>query len=89
MFNVKYKLVQLQLFDVKFLFSEEYIFRKQKRMVVYGRASLVSGFQLTPGNDDLLSLRHKQIFAVTHPVHKHTKMRISNKRYRSNTAQFF
>ena len=38
-------------------------------MVVYGRASLVSGFQLTPGNDDLLSLRHKQIFAVTHPVH--------------------
>ena len=26
--NVKYKLIQLQLFDVEFLFSEEHIFRK-------------------------------------------------------------
>ena len=44
MFNVKYKFVQLQLFDIKFLFSEEHVFCKQKRTVVYGRASLVSGF---------------------------------------------
>ena len=30
------------LFDVKFLFSENHIFRKQKRTAVYGRASLNS-----------------------------------------------
>ena len=59
LFNVKYKFIQLQLFDVKFLFSEEHIFRKQKRTDVYGRASLVSGFQLNRENDDLLSSRHK------------------------------
>ena len=59
LFNGKYKFIQLQLFDVKFLFSEEHIFRKQKRTDVYGRASLVSGFQLNRENDDLLSSRHK------------------------------
>ena len=59
LFNVKYKFVQLQLFDDKFLFSEEHTFCKQKRTVVYGRASLVSGSQLTQENDDLLSSRHK------------------------------
>ena len=89
LFNVKYKFVQLQLFDVKLLFSEEHIFRKQQRTVVYGRASLVSGFQLTRRNDDLLSSRHKQIFAVPHPVHEDTKIWISNKRYRTNTAWIF
>ena len=71
------------------LFSEEHIFRKQNRTVVYGRASLVSGFQLTRGNDDLLSSRHKQISAVPHPMHQHTKMRTSNKRYRTNTRLKF
>ena len=75
--------------NVKLLFSEEHIFRKQQRTVVYGRASLVSGFQLTRRNDDLLSSRHKQIFAVPHPVYEHTKMRISNKRYNTNTARIF
>ena len=55
LFNVKYKFVQLQLFDVKFSLSEEHIFRNHKRTVVYGRASLVLGFQLTRENDDLLS----------------------------------
>ena len=64
------------MFVVKFLFSEEHTFCKQKRTVVYGRASLVSGFQLTWENDDLLSSRHKQIFEVPHAVHEHTKMRI-------------
>ena len=59
LFNVKYKFIQLQLFDVKFLFSEEHIFCKQKRTVIYGRVSLVLGFQLTRENDDLLSSRHK------------------------------
>ena len=59
LFNVKYKFIQLQLFDVEFLFSEEHIFRKQKRTDVYGRASLVLGFQLNRENDDLLSSRHK------------------------------
>ena len=87
LFNVKYKFVQLQLSDVKFLFSEEQFFRKQKITVVYGRTSLVSSFQLTRRNDDLLSLRHKQIFAVPHPVHEHTKTQISNKR--TNTARIF
>ena len=47
------------LFDVKFLFSENQIFRKQKRTAVYGRVSLVSDFKLTRENDDLLSLRQK------------------------------
>ena len=46
------------MFVVKFLFSEEHTFCKQKRTVVYGRASLVSGFQLTRENDDLTSPRH-------------------------------
>ena len=59
LFNVKYKFVQLQLFHVKFLFPEEHIFCKQKRTAVYGRASLVLGFQLTWENDDLLSSRQK------------------------------
>ena len=49
------KFLQLQLFDVKFLFSEEHIFRKQKETVAYGRASLVSGFQFTQENVVLLS----------------------------------
>ena len=47
LFNVKYKFIQLQLFDVKFLFSEEHIFHKQKRTDVYGRASLIAGFNST------------------------------------------
>ena len=37
-----------------FLFSENHIFRKQKRTAVYGRASLVLDFELTGENDDLL-----------------------------------
>ena len=56
--NKCYKSVHLQLFDVKFLLSEEHIFCKQNRIVVYGRASIVLGFQLTWENDDLLSSRH-------------------------------
>ena len=47
------------MFVIKFLFSEEDTFCKQKRTVVYGRASLVSGFQFKRENDDLLSPRHK------------------------------
>ena len=58
LFNVKYKFVQLQLFDLKFLFSEKHTFRKQKKMAVYGRVSLVSGFKLTRKNDELLSSIH-------------------------------
>ena len=89
MFNAKYKSIQLQLFDVEFLFSEEHIFRKQKRTDVYGRASLVSGLQLNREHEDLLSSRHKLTFAVPHPVHEHTKMQIPDKRYRANMAQIF
>ena len=60
--NVKYTFIQLQLFHVKFLFSEENIFRKQKRKDVYGRACLVSGFQLNRENDDLCYLRDTNKF---------------------------
>ena len=56
---MKYKFVYLQLFGIKILFSKEHIFRKQKRTVVYGRASLVSGFQLIQENANLLSSKHK------------------------------
>ena len=45
------------LIDVKFLFSENHIFRKQTRTAVYGSAPLVSDFKLTRENDDLLSSR--------------------------------
>ena len=38
--------IQLQLFDVKYLFSEKHIFRKQKRTTVYGCASLFSDSKL-------------------------------------------
>ena len=56
------KLFIFKLFDVKFLFSENHVFRKQKRTAVYGVHSFgfsVSDFKLTWENDDLLSLRHK------------------------------
>ena len=47
------------LFDVKFSFSKNPIFQKQKRTAVYGLASLVSDFKLTQKNDDMLFSRHK------------------------------
>ena len=47
------------LFDVKFSFSKNPIFRKQKRTTVYGLASLLSDFKLTQKNDDMLFSRHK------------------------------
>ena len=45
--------------DVKILFFEKKILRKQKRAAVYRRASLVLDFKLTRENDDLLSPRYK------------------------------
>ena len=56
---MKHEFVELQLFDVKFLFSEKHIFRNQNRTAVYERASLVLGFKLIWENEDLLSSRHK------------------------------
>ena len=47
----------INLFYVKFLFSENHIFRKQKRTAVYGSASLVSDYKLTQENDYLCYLR--------------------------------
>ena len=50
------KLFIFKLFDVKFLFSENHVFRKQKRTAClwsYGRASLVSDFKLILENNDL------------------------------------
>ena len=58
-------------------------------MAVYGRESLVSDFKLAWENDDLLSSRHKQIFEVPHPVQEYTKMRIPDKRYRTNMVCTF
>ena len=57
LFYVKYKFVNVPLFDVKFLLFEKHIFCKQKRTPVYGLASLVLVFKLTPKSDDLLPLR--------------------------------
>ena len=54
--NRFYNFVHLQLFEVKFLISENYIFRKQ---AIYERTCLVLDFKLTQENDDLLSSRHK------------------------------
>ena len=59
LFNVKCKFVHLQLFTVKFLFTENHIFRKQKRTAVYGHVSLVLDLKLARENDELLSSRHK------------------------------
>ena len=64
------------LFDVKFLFSENHIFYKQKRTAVYGLQSLVSVIKITREKDDLLSSRH-------------TKMRLPNKRYQTNAVRTF
>ena len=89
LFNVKYKFVHLQLFGPKLLFSEKHIFRKQKRMAVCGRASVFSGFKLSRENYELLSLRHKWIFKVMHPLHESTIMRVSNKRYLTDTVRTF
>ena len=77
-----------KLFDVKFLFSENHVFWKQKRTAClwsYGRVSIVSDFKLTRENDDLFF----KIFEVPHPVQEHTKMRIPGKRYRTNTVRTF
>ena len=46
MFNVKCKFVHFQLFDVKFRFPKN-MFRKQKRMAVYGRAFVTLDFNFT------------------------------------------
>ena len=87
LFNLKYKFAHLQLFDVKFLFSGKHTLRKQKRTAVWGRALVFLDFKLTQENDDKLSLRHKWIFEVPHPVHGYTIMRIPNKRYQTNTVR--
>ena len=84
-----YKFVHLQLFDVKLLFCYKNIFRKHKRMAVYGPASLILDIKLTQKNDDLLSSRHRYIFEVPHPLHEYAKMRISNKRYQTNRVHTF
>ena len=75
-----------------FYFSEKHIFRKQKRTAVYGRASLVSDFNLTLENDGISKYRYTdtdKIFEVPFPVHEYTKMQIPNKRYQTNTVRTF
>ena len=48
------KYVSFLIKMINCLFSENHIFRKQIRMTVYGRPSLVLDFKLTWKNDDLL-----------------------------------
>ena len=53
--TLKIKLFIFKLFDVKFLFSENHVFRKQNRTAClwsYIGASVVSDFKLTRENDD-------------------------------------
>ena len=75
MFNVKYKFAHLQLFEVKFLFSEKHIFHKQKRTAVHGHASVVLDVKLNQGNDDTgkWSWDTNKFFMVTRSVHEYTK----------------
>ena len=87
--NHKYKFVHLELFDIKILFFEKHVFRKQKRTAAYGRTSLVSDFKLICEKDDVLSSRHKWIFEVPHSVHEYIKTRIPKKRYQTNTVRTF
>ena len=82
-FTLNIKLFIFDLFDAKFLFSENHIFRKQKRAAVYGRASVVSYFKLTREDDNLLS------FEVLHPVQEYTKMWMPDKRYQTNKVRTF
>ena len=46
---------------------------------------LIFGFKLTWEIDDLLFLRHEEIFEVPHSVEEYTKMHILDKRYGTNT----
>ena len=80
-----------KLFDVKFLFSKNHVFRKQNRTArlwSYG-LSLVSDFKLTRENDDLFFETLIIFYAVLHPEQEYTKMRIPDKRYRTNTVRTF
>ena len=81
--------INLQLFNVKFLFSEKHVFRKQKRMVVYGRGSLITDIKLTREDDGLLSSRHRYIFEVSYHMHEHTKMQIPKKKYQTKMVCTF
>ena len=85
------KLFIFKLFDVKFLFSKNHVFRKQNRTAClwsYG-LSLVSDFKLTRENDDLFFKTLIIFYAVLHPEQEYTKMRIPDKRYRTNTVRTF
>ena len=73
----------------KSLLSEYHIFHKQKRMAVYGCASIVLDFKLTRENDYLLFSRGKLIFEASHSVQEHTKVKIPNKKYQTNTVHTF
>ena len=98
--NIFYKFVHLQLFNIKhkiaplqvvwrqiFVFLRSCLSQTEEKgcLWTYGSASLDLDFKLTRENDDLLSLRQKQIFEVPHPVQEYTKMRIHDRKYRTNT----
>ena len=76
-------------FSSNFCFPKNIFFASRRERMFMDVPLFYSGFQLNRENNDLLSSRHKQTFEVPHHVHKHTKLKIPVKRYRTNTAQFF
>ena len=92
LFNIKHKIVHLQVVWCHiFVFQKSYLLQIEGNGCLwsYGHASLVSDFKLTRENDDLLSLRHKYIFELLHPVQDYTKMLIPDKRYQTNIVCTF
>ena len=90
--NIKQKIIILQVVSHQiFVYGKPCLSQTEEDSCLwsYGRASLVSDFKLTWENDDLLSSRHKIFFEVPHPVQEYTKMRIPDKRYRTNTVCTF
>ena len=67
-----------------FCFPKNIPFASRREQLLMDVSSL--DFKLTRENDELLSSRYKYIFEVLHPLHKYTKMRVPDKRYRTNIA---
>ena len=87
LFNIKHKIAHLQVvWRQIFVFGKSCFLQTEENgcLWTYGRPSLVSDFKLTRKNDDLLSLKDKQLFEVLHPVQEYTKMWIPDKRYQTS-----
>ena len=92
LFKIKHKIIHLQVVWCQiFVFRKSCLLQTEENGCLwsYGRAPLVLDFKLTQENADLLSSRHKYIFEVRHLLQEYTKMRIPNKRYRTNIVCTF